>query len=326
MNAIPPTDPHPAPPELAPPELVPPELVPPELAPPELASPHPAPPETDRTTPAAVLDLAPSQRAGQRLRLAIADLRGGWTFRRLAVALAWIDIKLRYRGSVLGPFWLTLSTALMVAAMGAIYATLFHMTIRTYLPFLTLSLVLWNFLSTLIAEACTSYTVVESTIRAMRLPLVVHALRVVLRNLLVLAHNIVVIAAVYLIFHIWPGRTALLALPGLALWAIDALAVTLLLGGLCARFRDIPPIVGSLMQMAFFVTPIIWKPELVGRQHLWLLPFNPFYTLLEVVRGPLLGETPGAAIWLGAVVATAALTSTGFWLFARTRARIAFWV
>jgi lipopolysaccharide transport system permease protein len=258
--------------------------------------------------------------------LALADLRGGWVFRRLAIAFAWVDIKLRYRGSVLGPFWLTLSTALMVAAMGAIYATLFHMTLRTYLPFLTLSLVLWNFLSTLVTEACTCFTVAESTIRATRLPLVVHALRVVLRNLLVLAHNVVVIVAVYIVFQIWPGRVALLVLPGLALWAVDALAVTMLLGALCARFRDIPPIVGSLMQMAFFVTPIIWKPELVGPARLWLLPFNPFYTLLEVVRGPLLGEAPSAAVWSSAVLASAALVLLGFWLFARTRARIAFWV
>jgi lipopolysaccharide transport system permease protein len=276
--------------------------------------------------PATVLDLTPAAGMAARWRLALADVRGAWAYRRLAVALAWIDIKLRYRGSVLGPFWLTLSTALMVAAMGAIYATLFRMTLRTYLPFLTLSLVLWNFLSTLVGEACTSYTAVEFTIRAQRLPFIVHALRVVLRNLLVLAHNVVVILAVYLIFRIWPGWTGLLVLPGLLLWAIDALAITLLLGALCARFRDIPPIVGSLMQMAFFVTPVIWRPELVGPARAWLLPFNPFFSLLDVVRGPLLGEAPGSAIWASAVIASLLLALLGGWLFARTRARIAFWV
>ena len=287
---------------------------------------QPAPAGPASTLPEFVLDLTPASSTAARLRLALADLRGGWTYRHLAGALAWIDIKLRYRGSVLGPFWLTLSTALMVAAMGVIYATLFHMTLRTYLPFLTLSLVLWNFLSALISEACTSYTAVETTIRALRLPFIVHALRVVLRNLLVLAHNVVVIVAVYLIFGIWPGATGLLVLPGLALWAVDALFVTLLLGALCARFRDIPPIVASLMQMAFFVTPVIWQPDLVGKSRLWLLPFNPFYTLLEVVRGPLLGSAPSGEVWLSAVLATVALTLLGFWLFMRTRSRIAFWV
>ena len=273
-----------------------------------------------------VLDLVPSPTAGTRRRLALADLREAWAYRRLIVSLAWIDIKLRYRGSMLGPFWLTLSTAIMVAAMGAIYATLFHMTLRTYLPFLTLSLVLWNFLAALVGEACASYTAVETMIRGQRMPLVLHAARVVLRNLMVLAHNVVVVVAVYAIFRIWPGSVGLLVLPGLILWAIDALAITLLLGTLCARFRDIQPIVGSLMQMAFFVTPIIWRPELVGPRHMWLLPFNPFFTLLDVVRGPLLGEPPSAAIWLSAVVSTLLLALLGFALFARARARIAFWV
>jgi lipopolysaccharide transport system permease protein len=214
----------------------------------------------------------------------------------------------------------------MVAAMGTIYATLFRMTLRTYLPFLALSLVLWNFLSTLVTEGCTSYTAAEFTIRAQRLPFITHALRVVLRNFLVLAHNVVVIVAVYLIFRIWPGTTGLLVLPGIALWAVDALAITLFLGGLCARFRDIPPIVGSLMQMAFFVTPVIWRPELVGPKWRWLLPFNPFYSLLEVVRGPLLGNAPSGAIWLSAIVSSLLLVLLGGWLFTRSRARIAFWV
>ena len=57
------------------------------------------------------------------------------------------------------------------------------------------------------------------------------------------------------------ARAALLALPGLVLWLLDSLAVCLLLGALCARFRDIPPIVGSVMQMAFFISAVIWKPE-----------------------------------------------------------------
>lgn len=278
------------------------------------------------TAPLDLLDLTPPASAGARLRLAAADLGAAWRFRHLAAALAWVDIKLRYRGSVLGPFWLTLSTAIMIGAMGVIYATLFHVEMRSYFPFLALSLILWSFLSTLVSEACTSYTAVETVIRGVRLPFIVHALRVVLRNLLVLGHNVIVIVAVYLIFRIWPGTTGLLILPGLVLWAIDAIAITLLLGALCARFRDIPPIVASLMQMAFYVTPVMWQPSLIGPQLRWLLPLNPFDSLLEVIRDPLLGEAPSWQIWTSAVVATAFLAVLGGWMFARTRSRIAFWV
>src|SRR4029079_12729030 len=97
-------------------------------------------------------------------------------------------------------------------------------------------------------------------IRSVRMPLFMHALRTLVRNVLVLAHNVVVIVAVDIIFIVWPGWHMLLALPALGVWIVDALAICLLLGAFCARFRDVGPIVGSIMQIAFFLTPVIWQP------------------------------------------------------------------
>ena len=71
---------------------------------------------------------------------------------------------------------------------------------------------------------------------------------------------------------------------------IDALALTLLLGAFCARFRDIQPIVNSVMQIGFFMTPVIWKPDQLGAAGIAKLPLNPFFDLLEIVRGPILGS------------------------------------
>lgn len=272
------------------------------------------------------LELVPDPTLAARQRMAVRDLREAWTLRRLCWTLAWLDIKLRYRGSLLGPFWLTISTAVMVAAMGGIYASLFHMNLREYLPFLTLSLVLWNYLAALVAEASAGFTSSEAMIRSVRMPFSLYAARIVLRNIVVLAHNLVVIVAMYAIYAIWPGRAGLLAIPGCALWLVDSLALSTLLGALCARFRDIPPIVASLLQMMFFVTPVIWRPELVPPQRQWLLVFNPFFSLLEVVRGPLLGEVPTAGAYLSAIVASAVLIGISWLLFVRVRGRIAFWV
>ncbi len=270
------------------------------------------------------LDLRPARFV--RARKAAGDLREALGLWRLCWTLAWLDIKLRYRGSLLGPFWLTLSTGVMVGSMGVIYATLFKMNLHDYLPFLALSLVLWNFLGALVSDACAGYTQNEGMIRSIRMPFSLYAARVVLRNMLVLAHNLVVIVAVYLFLWIWPGRPMLLAIPGFALWLLDGLAASILLGALCARFRDIPPIVQSLIQIAFFVTPVIWKPELVGPARQALLPLNPFYDLLEVVRAPLLGHVPSSPAYLGAIGFSALLCGVAWLLFARVRGRIAFWV
>jgi len=244
---------------------------------------------------------------------------------RLAVKLAWLDIKRRYRGSMLGPFWLTLSTAVMIGSLGVLYAALFHMNVSEYLPFLALSQVLWAFLSTHIAEACVCFTVSEPLILSIRMPLSVHALRVLIRGLLILAHNVVVIVVVDVWFSLWPGAFMLLAIPGLLLWMLDAFAVALLLGAIGARFRDIPPIVGSIVQIAFFVTPVIWKPQQLG-VHAWVLPYNPFFALLEVVRAPLLGYLPSAETWLMAGVYSLLLLGVTWSLMVRARGRVPFWL
>jgi lipopolysaccharide transport system permease protein len=93
----------------------------------------------------------------------------------------------------------------------------------------------------------------------------------------------------------------------------------------CARFRDIQQIVASVMQLAFFMTPVIWKPELLGDRQ-WLLPLNPFFVLMETVRGPLVEGGASWLVWLAALVYTAAACGLAFAFFVRFRARIAFWV
>ena len=271
-----------------------------------------------------VLHGAPS--ASARQRLAALDLREGLGLWRLFLTLGWLDIRLRYRGSVLGPFWLTLSTGVMVAALGVLYSALFKMDLPDYLPFLAVSLVLWGFVSSVVAEGCACFTQSEGMIRSVRMPFTVHAARVLVRNLLVLAHNVLVIIVVYAVFDRWPGTAATLVLPGLALWVADALAISVLLGALCARFRDIAPIVGSVMNIAFFISPIIWKPELLTAEQASWLPFNPFYTLLEIVRAPMLGTGADWHIWVSALAFSAALCGVTWGAFVRVRSRLSFWV
>lgn len=260
-----------------------------------------------------------------RGRLAMADLRDGLRLWRLAWALGWLDIRLRYRGSMLGPLWLTISTGVMVGALGFLYSTLFKMELHDYLPFLALSLVLWGFLSSSVSDACTGFTEAEGVIRSVRMPFTVFATRTVIRNVIILGHNIVVVAVVFVIFQRWPGAGALLALPGLALWLVNALALNLMLGAFCARFRDILPIINSVMQIAFFLTPVIWKPEQLGALE-WTLPLNPFFDLIEIVRAPLLGQGLPVMAWIGALLYSAALVGIAWAFFIRARGRVAFWL
>jgi lipopolysaccharide transport system permease protein len=272
-----------------------------------------------------VLELFSGMSLAARNKSAVTDVRNGLRLWRLAWSLGWLDIRLRYRGSMLGPFWLTISTGVMVASLGFLYSALFHMSLHEYLPFLALSQVLWGFLATLVSEACSAFTESEVVIRSVRMPFFLFSLRILVRNVLVLGHNICVIVVVYLAMQLWPGTDALMAIPALPLWIIDALALSLLLGGICARFRDIIPIVASVMQIAFFMSPVIWKPSQLGDGAVWL-PLNPFYDLLEIVRAPLLGETAPLLVWVAAIFYSAILCGLTWWFFLRARGRIAFWI
>src|SRR5215469_7645781 len=272
-----------------------------------------------------VLDFQGEMSAMTRHRRAVQDVVEGLHLRPLAWSLGWLDIRLRYRGSILGPFWLTLSTAIMVGALGVLYSVLFQIDLHQYLPFLTLSQILWSFIATMVSEACTCFTQAEGMIRSVRMPLFLHAMRTLIRNVLILAHSVVVIVVVFAIFGVWPGWHALLALPAFGLWIIDAFAICLLLGTFCARFRDIGPIVASIMQIAFFLTPVIWQPEQLG-PHAVYLPLNPFFALIEIARAPLLGTAPSGLIWLAAIGYSLLLCALAWTMFVRARGRIAFWI
>jgi lipopolysaccharide transport system permease protein len=274
----------------------------------------------------ALLELRGDQSFTTRNRLAVQDVTAGVRLLPLAWTLGWLDIRLRYRGSTLGPLWLTLSTGIMVGALGYLYAGIFHTDVHDYLPFLALSIVLWNFLSAVVGDSCTVFTESEGIVRSVRMPFFLFATRVLIRNSLVLGHNILVIAVVFVVFEVWPGWPGLMVLAGLLLWAIDCLALALLLGSFCARFRDILPIVTSVMQIAFFVTPVLWKPDQLGSRGQALLPFNPFFDLLDIVRTPLLGTLPSVDVWLGALLYSFVLWIFAWGLFSRARGRIAFWI
>ncbi|WP_448207519.1 ABC transporter permease [Azospirillum sp. sgz302134] len=256
---------------------------------------------------------------------ALDDLVEGVRRWRLWSRLGWHDIRKRYRRSVLGPFWLTLSMAVMVASLGLIYGTLFRLDLEGYLPFLAVGLATWTFVASFLNEGCISFIELEPLIKNVRIPMSVHVLRVLWRNLIIYAHNIVIFAVVALIFGVRPGAGGLLAPLGLLLMVANAGWIMLLLGMICTRFRDVPPIIGSLIQLLFFVTPVMWKPELLGDRR-YLMVLNPFHHLIEVIRAPLLGQVPGWENWAAGLLFAVAGWAVTFACFARFRKRIAYWL
>jgi ABC-type polysaccharide/polyol phosphate export permease len=264
---------------------------------------------------------------GNRNQFALAarDLSDGIASIHVWPMLGWLEIKQRYRRSMLGPFWLTLSTGALVGGMGPLYGRLFGLDISTYFPFLAIGFVLWLFLAGLITDACNAFIAAEGYIKQVKLPFTVHVMRMVWRNLIIFAHNAVIVALVLLFWP--PAATAHLLLipPAILLIAVNGIWIGLALGLVCARFRDIPQIIASLVQVAFFLTPIMWPAGMLGKNQ-WAAAWNPFYHFLELVRSPLVAASTNWTSWAAALGITAAGCAATFLLFARYRARIAYWV
>jgi ABC-2 type transport system permease protein/lipopolysaccharide transport system permease protein len=130
---------------------------------------------------------------------------------------------------------------------------------------------------------------------------------------------------VLIIFHVPVSWHAIFIVPALVILAINGFWVSILLGMISARYRDVPPIVANFVQVIFFVTPIFWPPEAV-KGWMWALPLNPLFAAIDVVRAPLLGDAPLPYSWTVLLIVTAVGCLGTFWLFTQFRSRIAFWI
>ena len=277
-----------------------------------------------RDSPVAELESSPA-RAPSKTLAAIADVTSGARATHLWGTLGWQDVRQRYRRSKLGPFWLTISMGVLVAALGVLYSSLFKLDVADYLPFVAAGFIVWGLISGLVNDGCTAFIDAGAIIKQVAVPLSVHVYRVVWRSLVVFAHNFVIFIVVAVLFTIWPGWTGLLAIPGLVLLCVNGIWIGLLLGLVSARFRDVPQVAASIVQVAFFLTPIIWTPALLPDRTL-VLDANPFFHLVEIVRGPLLGHVPPLVSWVAALGIALGGWAVTLAMYGRYRWRIAYWV
>ena len=261
----------------------------------------------------------------EAMRLAMQDIVDGVARWPLWIKLGWNDILQRYRRSLLGPFWLTASMAIMVIALGVVYAEIFKVALRDFMPFLCVGLLVWGYISAMLSEAGELFTGSESYIKQIRLPYSLYVFRFIWSKAIIFAHNFVIYFGIIIYFQLWPGVAVLYAIPGFLILTLNGILTSSYLGIISARFRDIPQIVTSVVQIVFFITPIMWKPELLGTRS-YLMTWNPFFHLIEIVRAPLLGQAPALENYVAAGLITAANILVAAAFFSRFRARIAYWL
>ena len=261
------------------------------------------------------------------LALAINDIVSGFQNREMWARMAWTDVRMRYKRTLLGPFWATLNMMIFIIALGLVFATLWKMELADYLPYLTSGFLVWNPIASIITESGGTFVSASGTLLQIKMPYSTLIFSTIYRNFIIFLHHAVVYIGVILVYPVPINLNTLLVIPGLLLIGINSFWVGTVVGMVCARYRDIQPLLTNILQIVIFLTPIFWTPEMLrGRSRLALVDANPFFHFVDIVISPLLGKAPALMSW----VVTSSITIIGLLLavycFKAYRKKLCYWL
>lgn len=283
----------------------------------------------------ATIDTAPSSWTGYapldaglraQLAAATADIGEGLHRWRNWTYLAVENVKNRYRRTVLGPWWLTLQMAVYVIGISVVFGRLLNTGLRTFIPYVALGFIAFTLLSGMTRAGAEVFINGASTLKSTRQPLSSLVLRDVAVEFIHFAHNIVLFLPFIVIGYVPLSPKMLIALPIVALIAVNGLFLGLWLGTAVARFRDVQPFVNSILGVIIFFTPVFYRAAQLGGARSLLLAWNPFTYLIEAFREPLIGTPLSPTYYIGAAVVTAINVALGLAVFTRSRSRLPYWV
>jgi ABC-type polysaccharide/polyol phosphate export permease len=218
--------------------------------------------------------------------------------------------------------------AITVYSMGYLYSKLFKVDLTHYYPFLVSGMLSWALISSMITDYTEGFILAESLIKQIKLPYTLYIHRIAYRNLLIFFHNIIVIVPILLIYHQTAkiNLNTLILIPGLLVIYINAISFGLIISMLGARYRDIGQVIKSLLQVIFFVTPIMWSPDILGEKNQIIIILNPIYPFVELIRQPLLGAIPSLRSMEIALIISMISLFISHKIFSSYRARIVYWL
>ncbi len=259
---------------------------------------------------------------------AVDDIAGALRHFRNCLFLAATDVKLRYRRSILGPLWITLTTAIFIFFISYLYSGLMGTRFTDYLISLSLGWIIWYFISDSVLQGARTFQNGAGVIKNTNIDKFTLVLKTVLANLIIFAHNLVIPFLVFVVVGFPFTLATWLVIPAFALIVLSALWSATLFGLLCARYRDVYPLLQACMRVLFFLTPILWSPTLLPADspRRLFVDLNPFAHYLAIWRKPLMGEYPDALAWYVTGGLTVLGLSLAFLAFARYRREVVFWI
>jgi ABC-type polysaccharide/polyol phosphate export permease len=239
--------------------------------------------------------------------------------------LAWLDIKLKYKRTRLGPMWMVLFSFISVVCLALLGSLLFKVRFGDFFPYLASGMLIWTYISAMISEACSLYMAQTNLIKNTNVPLLTFGLRMFAKNTIVFMHSLVLMLFIILFYKIPITVNLLILLPALFLFMVTALSISIIIGFLSTRFRDIQQLIQATLGLLAFMTPIMWKPDMLGDKA-FLVNFNPLTHYIAIMRAPLLGQAPTKVNILMSMLITGLLFLLASALFSKYRKRVVHWL
>lgn len=186
-------------------------------------------------------------------------------------------------------------------------------------------LIVWMLFSSIITDSCMVFCEAEAMIKQVRQPFTMYVVRMVWRNLIIFSHNFIIIVV---IIALSPDLSFLnlLSVPlALIVFSINGVWLGICLGIICSRFRDILPLIASIVQLTFFLTPIMWKPNVLT-ERAWIVDFNPAYHFINILRSPVLGQEIPFISWVVVISISFFGLLLALIMLTKYRHRIAYWI
>jgi ABC-type polysaccharide/polyol phosphate export permease len=236
-----------------------------------------------------------------------------WKFRYFWLSLVQMDLRVRYRRSLLGIGWSLLNPIAMTAVFCLVFSVWNNnspqgMTWRDYAPHVLAGLIIWEFITGSATGGCLTFLRNECYLRQCPLPSAIYHLRTVLGSTIhfLIALGVLVVTISVLDrsdpFKAW--RVLWAVVPSLVLLLFFCWSVSVLCGYLNVFFHDTQHLLEVFFRMFFFLSPIMYTNELYVKQGIpWMATWSPVVLFFDLIRAPLLtGQLPPAWLYLKATL------------------------
>ena len=245
--------------------------------------------------------------------------------RHLTVRLAWREVRRRFERTALGPIWVGLNLTIFTVVLGVVWSKLFAIDTARYLPFLIGGLIPWTFFTTTIVEAGSALINAQSEMMARRIPITFFLNVNLVKNFFVFLISLPVVFIYLLVFDVPVSWYFLTSTVGLFVLTLNLWWIGLVVSIFCLRYRDGLQIVNTLLQIALFVTPVLWPAEALGERARYLVDWNILFHFVAIVRDPMLGIHVSPLSWVVSISFSLCGLLFGLYLVHALREKIIHW-